>query len=445
MIESATLVPLLSAPEPMTTTLWNRAADDLGVGQAYNDPWVRVARHEQLPPSGDWRTWLFLAGRGSGKTRAAVEWIRGEIQRGVMRRVAVVAPTASDTRDVIVEGDSGFLSVCPLDFMPIYEPSKRRLTFPNGATVSLYSAEEPLRLRGPQFDGAWLDELCHFKYPETYDMLMFGLRLGRNPRCMITTTPRPTPLLKKIRTQSATVETLSTTYDNRANLASAFFTDIVSQYEGTRLGRQELLAEILDDTPGALWSLDAIDALRVSEHPVLTRVVVAIDPSVSDTATSHEAGIVAVGRGNNGHGYVLADGSTKGSPDTWMSKAIILYHQYEADKIIAEVNNGGDLIERLLHVIAPSIPYKKVHASRGKVTRAEPVAARYERKEIHHVGTFPLLEDQMCAMVPGVKSQRDDDRADALVWAITYLFEQPVALGCPAGIGQRPSPWKGAT
>jgi predicted phage terminase large subunit-like protein len=382
--------------------------------------WSFKARPEQLPPPGDWRTWCLLAGRGFGKTRTGAEYVRMMVESGKAKYVALVAPTAADARDVMVEGESGLLSICPPWNRPLYEPSKRRLTWPNGARATLYSADEPERLRGPQHDLAWCDELASWRYPEAWDMLMFGLRLGSDPRVVVTTTPKPTKIVKELVKAPTTAVTRGSSYDNRANLAPAFFDQIVKRYEGTRLGRQELYAEILTDVEGALWQYDTIERTRVQAGPKsYKRLVVAIDPAVSAEEGSDETGIIAAGLGPDGHGYILDDRSGRYSPRDWALRAVGLYEQHHADRIIAEVNNGGDLVEATLRTVKPGISYRAVHASRGKTTRAEPVAALYEKGMVHHVGSFPALEDQLCNWVQGDPSP---DRLDALTWALTELM-----------------------
>lgn len=387
--------------------------------------WPLWARPNQLPPPGDWRTWLLLAGRGFGKTRTGAEWVRSEVQHNGARRFALVAPTAADVRDVMVEGESGILATAPPWFRPKYEPSKRRLTWPNGAQATTFSADEPERFRGPQYDRVWGDETGAWRYPEAFDQLMLGLRLrdahGGPPRCLVTTTPRPTPLIRRLIVDPTTHLTRGSTFDNRAHLAAAYLDQIVRRYEGTRLGRQELYAEVLDDTPGALWKRDSIDARRVQRAPELRRAVVAIDPAVTSGQGSDETGIVVAGLGVDGHGYVLADLSQKASPDAWARAACKAYADHDADRIVAEVNNGGDLVETVLRTVDPRAAYRAVHASRGKQTRAEPIAALYEQGRVHHVGSLPYLEDQLCTWDPSADS-KSPDRLDALVWALSELM-----------------------
>lgn len=399
--------------------------------------WKFWGRPSQLAPLGDWLTWLILSGRGFGKTRAGSEWVRSmacgrtPLNRGKACRVALVAETAADARDVIVEGESGLLAVHPRDQRPSYEPSKRRLTWPNGATATLYNATEPDQLRGPQHDLAWCDELAKWRYgQETWDMLQFGLRLGEHPRQLVTTTPRPIPLLKQIMSDPRTVVTRGATYENRVNLAPAFIDKIVKRYEGTRLGRQELKGEFLDDVPGSLWTRETIDRYRVAKDklPDMQRVVVAIDPAASTPETARsdeiaETGIIVAALGVDGRGYVLDDLSCSLSPNGWGRRAISGYDLYSADACIVEVNQGGDMVKNTLRSVRGGVSVIEVRASRGKVTRAEPVSALYEQGKVSHVGSFAQLEDQMVLFTTaGILGETTGDRVDALVWAFTELF-----------------------
>lgn len=400
-------------------SLEGRAADVLAGAPRYD--WRRSARPEQLAPTGDWRTWLVLAGRGWGKTRTGAEWVRAQVEAGRAHRLAVVGRTAADVRDVMVEGPSGLLAVCPPSNRPRYEPSKRRVVWPSGAQVASYSAEEPDRLRGPQHDGAWADELAAWSYPDAWDQLQFGLRIGPDPRVVVTTTPKPVRLIRELVAAGTTALTRGHTHENRANLAPAFLEQVTARYAGTRLGRQELEAELLEDVPGALWTRRELDDHRVAAAPDLVRVVVGVDPAVSAGEGADETGIVVVGLGVDGHGYVLADASCRMSPDGWARRAVEAYRRHAADRIVAEVNNGGDLVERVLRVVEPTVAYRAVRASRGKQTRAEPVAALYEQGRVHHVGTLPDLEDQLCSWAPDAYDG-SPDRLDALVWALTELI-----------------------
>ena len=382
--------------------------------------WSLKARPSQLPPEGDWRVWLVLAGRGFGKTRTGAEWVRSLAERGAASRIALVARTPADVRDIMIEGESGLLNICPPDKRPHWSPSLRRLTWPNGAMATTYSAWEPDMLRGPQSDAAWCDELASWKYAQqTWDNLMLGLRLGSDPRCVVTTTPRPIPLIKDLLKRPTTHVTRGSTYDNLANLAPAFAEQIIRQYEGTRLGRQELLAEVLADNPGALWQRDLIERNRVTKVPDLKRIVVGVDPEASSQEGSAETGIVVVGIGVDGHLYVIDDRSIRASPHGWASAAVAAYHKWRADRIIGEENQGGEMVASTVRTVDLHVAYKGVHASRAKQARAEPVAALYEQNKAHHVGMFAELEDQMCEWVPGETSP---DRMDALVWAATELM-----------------------
>ena len=400
--------------------------------------WTFWARPNQLPPAGDWLTWLILAGRGFGKTRVGAEWVRTNVcgstplGRGRYRQIALIAETAADAREVMV-GDgkeagegSGILQVHPPDFRPVYEPSKRRLTWPNGAIATLYNAVEPDQLRGPQHDAAWCDELAKWKYAQaTWDQLQFGLRVGETPRIVITTTPRPIKLLKAIIAEASTATTYGRTQDNVLNLSPSFLSVVMKRYQGTRLGRQELDAEILEDIPGALWSHALIDGARVAgPPPALKRVVVGVDPSGGDGADNDEVGIVAAGLGHDGQGYILEDGSGKLGPDAWGRRAVAVYYRHDGDRIVAEKNFGGDMVAHVIRTVDPGVPIKLVTASRGKAVRAEPVAALYEQGKVHHVGAHVALEDEMTSWEP-LSSTRSPNRVDALVWAISELMLEP--------------------
>lgn len=386
--------------------------------------WSYWARPTQLAPPGDWRIWLLLAGRGFGKTRTGAEWVRSRVEAGVARRIALVAPTPADARDVMVEGESGLLAVCPPWNRPVYEPSKRRVTWPNGAMATVYSGFEPDQLRGPQHDTAWGDEIASWQYEqEAWDNLQFGMRLG-DPRICVTTTPKPIELLRGLKqaweaSEPWIVLTPGTTYENTSNLPEAFLQQIIVKYEGTTLGQQELYAALLAEMPGALWKRENILRMTREALPALRRIVVAIDPAVTATEESNETGIVVAGIAENGHAYVLEDLSGRMSPDTWATKAVEAYRRWQADRIIGEQNNGGDLVHHTVMTVSQLVAYKAVVAAKGKHTRAEPVAAKYEQGKVHHVGAFPRLEDQMCTWVPGEESP---DRMDALVWALTELM-----------------------
>ena len=342
----------------------------------------------------------------------AREWVRQGF-----RYVNLIGATKDDARDIMIEGESGILAVCPKSERPVYIGNKNMLRWPNGATSLVFSADEPDRLRGKQHEKLVCEELASWRYPDAWDQAMLGLRLGRNPQAVIPTTPRPNAIIKRLMADPHTLLTRGTTYENKANLADSFVSKIVSRYEGTRLGRQELYAEVLSDNPGALWKRDNLDALRVLKAPELVRVVVAIDPSA--TSGGDEAGIIVAGVAKDGQGYVLDDMSIQASPHAWASAAIVGYHKHKADRIVAETNNGGEMVELTLRTVDQTIPYIGLHASRGKQTRAEPIAALYEQGKVHHVGAFASLEDELCEWVPGMASP---NRLDALVWALTALM-----------------------
>ena len=398
-----------------------------------------LARDNQLPPSGDWNVWFLNCGRGFGKTWTGVQWVRDQIKKG-HKRIAAVASTNSDIERVMVKGESGFLSLCskhdktnkgkPLGF-PEWSPTKRTLTWENGAKVEFYSAEEPERLRGPQFSAAWCDELAAWnKDQETWDMLQFGLRLGRNPRACVTTTPKSTVLVRSLLKDPSTHVTTGSTFDNSANLADKFLNKVKEDYEGTRLGRQELYAEVLTENEGALWTADMIDACQVSRDdlPTFVRKVVSVDPAITANVESDLTGIIVAGIDEEGIGYILGDYSFKGLPEAWATRAIELYHEHECSRVVYESNQGKDLIPTLFRTIDPNIPLKGVHASTAKIARAEPVSSLYERGKVKHVrnpedpvASLSQLETQMTTYEPMGK-QKSPDRYDAMVWALTELL-----------------------
>jgi predicted phage terminase large subunit-like protein len=404
--------------------------------------WSFWARPEQRAPAGNWNTWLILAGRGAGKTRSGAEWVRAcacgatPLAGGSYSRIALVAETAADARDVMVEGPSGLLAVHPSAFRPKFETSKRRLTWPNGAIAMLYNATEPDQLRGPQHDAAWCDELAKWRYARaTWDMLQFGLRLGDDPRQVITTTPRPIPIVRDLlaREGRGVALTRGATYDNRANLAQSFFDTIVKHYEGTRLGRQELNAELVDDVAGSLWTRAILDRDRLAGGnplPAMQRIVVGIDPAAKASSQgdrTSETGLIVAGLGEDGRGYVLDDLSCRLSPRGWAAKAIAAFDKYQADALVVEINQGGAMVEALLRAERAGLPLRQVRASRGKTVRAEPIAALYEQGRVSHAGPFPALEDQMVLFTPfGVEGGGAADRVDALVWALSDLFPRMV-------------------
>ena len=395
------------------------------IADALESDWQSIARPEQLPPPGDWTIWLYLAGRGAGKTRSGAEAVRDWIESGRCKRVALIAPTQGDCRDVLVEGESGLLSIAPNSNRPLYEPSKRRITWPNGSIATLYSSEEPERLRGPQHDGLFADELAAWKNAQTtWDNAMLGLRLGKRPRAIVTTTPKPVGLLRALlkRAGQDVVVSRGRTQDNQENLAPSFLTQVVSRYAGTRLGRQELDGELLEDTPGALFTRDLIEQTRRdrSALPPMKRIVVAIDPAVSMGEDSDETGIIVAGLGVDDHGYVLEDASGRYPPVEWVRRAVGLYRTYAADRIVAEANQGGAMVETTIRTVDANVSLKLVHASKGKITRAEPISALFEQRRAHLCGTYPELEDQLCTFRGG--SADSPDRLDAMVWALTELM-----------------------
>ena len=382
------------------------------------------ARTEQLPPSpNDWSSWLYLAGRGAGKTRTSAEWlVWNAVQAPV--RCAVVAPTFSDARDTCVEGESGLLAIINrYKMLESWNRSQGALRLTNGSMIRLYSGEEPERLRGPQHHYAWVDELAAFKYArDSWDQLRFGLRLGDHPKTVISTTPKPIPLIKELlaRDDGTIVVTRGSTFDNAENLPKDAVDELYARYEGTRLGRQELHGEILDDVEGALFNLDQISANRVTFPGVdVRRRVVAIDPAVTATEHSDETGIIVASVTTDGHYYVEGDHSLRGSPDEWAKRAVRAVAHYDADAIIVETNNGGDMLAATIRTVDPDVKIEEVRASRGKAIRAEPIAALYEQGRVHHVGTHDVLETQMITWTPLDKTS--PDRLDALVWALTSL------------------------
>ena len=387
--------------------------------------WSVWARPDQTAPEGDWTTWLVLGGRGAGKTRTGAEWIARQVREGA-RYVALVGETYQDAREVMVAGESGLLAVCA-DERPTYEASRHRLVWPSGAVARLFSADDPDGLRGYQHEVAWSDEIAKWRRAEgAWSNLQLGLRLGERPRQVVTTTPRPMPLLRQLMEADTTHLTRSSTYDNKGALAPAFLTEIARTYEGTRLGRQELLGELIEDRAGALWSWDGIEGARIGAAPPLDRIVVAVDPPVTSGPEADACGIVVAGQAGE-VAYVLADASVQGlSPRAWAARVAAVAHAHEADRVVAEVNQGGELVEALLRQEDPGLPVACVRATRGKVLRAEPIAALYERGRVAHVGAFPDLETEMTRFT-GASGEASPDRLDALVWALTDLMLRPTA------------------
>lgn len=393
--------------------------------------WHAWARDNQLAPKGDWATWVIKAGRGFGKTRAGAEWVIGKAQEYPGCHIALVGRTVADVRDTMIRGRSGILPISPPWFKPTYYPSKRLLIWPNGSYATTYSADEPDQMRGPQHSFAWADERASWQYDDAWDQLMFGLRIypapGVEPQCVVTTTPRNTKAMKELLKDPGTVVTNGSMYDNRENLSKRFIHEIDRKYKGTRLGKQEIDGDVVDDIDGALWKRKWIEDNRVREAPELKRIVVAIDPPGSSDATSEapaEAGIIIAGLGTNNHGYILADYSLVGTPNEWSKAALKAYTIFNADCIVGEVNYGGEMVESVINSAAKEndmkyVPFKAVRATRGKQLRAEPISNCYQQNNVHHVGVFADLEDQQCNWIPGEKSP---DRLDACVWALTDLM-----------------------
>ena len=393
--------------------------------------WRAWARDNQIAPDSQWSTWVIMAGRGFGKTRSGAEWVIEKAQAYPGCHIALVGRTVADVRDVMVKGMSGILSISPPWFMPTYYPSKRMLVWPNGSHATTYSADEPDQLRGPQHSFAWADERAAWRFDDAYDQLVFGLRIepapGVLPQCVVTTTPRNTKAMKELVKDPTTVVTHGSTHENRENLSPRFIREIDRKYSGTRLGAQEIDGKIIDDIEGALWKREWIEERRVVRAPELKRIVVAVDPPATSTATSEdpaECGIVVAGLGIDDHGYMLADYSMTGTPEEWASAVLTAYTLFQADLVVGEVNNGGEMVGSVIRSKAKengmmNVPYKAVRATRGKQLRAEPISRLDQKGMIHHVGTFPDTEDQMCNWVPG---ERSPDRLDARVWAFTDLM-----------------------
>ena len=385
--------------------------------------WINMARPKQLTPHGEWSIWLILAGRGWGKTLTGAQDMAWFGLSNPESRIAIIAPTFADGRDTCVEGESGLLSILNDETIANYNRSLGEVVLHNGSRFKTFSADSPERLRGPQHHRAWCDELGSWKYTETWDQLMFGLRLGQNPKVVITTTPKPIPIIKELAKRKDVHVTSGSTFENEKNLADSAVIALRERYAGTRLGRQELFAEILEDVEGSLWSRDMLQSamLKFNEKlPDFKRVVVAVDPAVTANKDSNETGIVICATDHKGQYYVLNDISGVYTPDTWAKKTVEAYESYKADKVIAEVNNGGDLVQKVVKTVDPNVNYKAVRATRGKFVRAEPIAALYEQKRVKHVNRFSLLEDQLCTYNPEITSI-SPDRLDALVWGLTEL------------------------
>lgn len=431
---------LASLPEPDRKKILQSLTEDQA--KELQHDWRFWARPEQLPPAKDWATWVIRAGRGFGKTRSGAGWVHERAYEYPGRWMAFVARTPADARDYMIEGPGGLLKNTPPHQRPHYEVSKRRVTWPNGSWATIYSDDQPDQLRGFSGDTAWLDEFAKFKHPEEcWDNLAFGMREASNdrPRKLITTTPRPIKVMRQIEAARGTVVITGTSYENRGNLDPTWYRDTIEPYEGTRLGRQEIHAEFIDDAVGALWKRGMLEDARVGQHPDLVRVVVAIDPAVSSGGTSALTGIVGAGVGVDQKGYVLADVSGRYSPGEWAIRAIKLFDDLKADRIVAEGNQGGEMVRHTLETARPNVPVRMLHASRGKQARAEPIAALYERKLVKHVGVFPDLEDQLTTWEP-LTGAPSPDRLDAMVWALTDLMiggAQDPHIGMPIQVGRK--------
>ena len=387
--------------------------------------WPLYARDSQLPPEGDWDTWLILAGRGFGKTRTGAEWVRAQVEDRHATRIALVARTLPEAQSIMIEGESGIINISSPWDKPTYEPSKRKLTWPSGAHALVFSSHEPDQLRGPQFDAAWCDELASWEYAqETWDNLSFALRLGRRPRAVVTTTPKPIELIRSLPNRPGVHVTRGSTFDNKDNLAPSFFNGIIERYDGTRLGQQEIHAELIDEDEDALWKREWIEKARLGSYPPISRIVVSIDPAMTARPTSSETGIVVVGADmRRDQAYVLADESGRLTPNNMALRVAHLFDKFKATQIVVEANAGGEMVASTIkNAIERTLPIKTIQARRGKYIRAEPVAALYEQGRVHHVGRFPDLEDQMCTWTPDIGPSYSPDRADALVHAVTDLI-----------------------
>ena len=402
------------------------AMTPLECAQLFHD-WNFWARPDQAPPPGDWIIWLILAGRGAGKTRAGAEAVRNWAQTYPI--VNLIGATVADVRDTMVRGESGILACCRRDERPHFFASDLRLEWPNGATSWLFSAEEPDRLRGRQHYKLWCDELAAWRQPDAFDQALLGLRLGHQPQAIVTTTPRPTKIIKTLVADKDTIVTRGSTFDNKAHLARAFFNRITARYSGRTIGRQELFAEIVEETPGALWTRALIERQRIAPEAApkeFAEIVVAVDPPARSGPRSDECGIIVAAKAQNGLFYVLADATSLGeTPGAWAARVGAAYRGFEANRVVAEINNGGDMVAEVLRQSEPHLPVRSVHATRGKFLRAEPIAAAYERGLVFHAGSFGKLEDQLCALTPDFDRRAagfSPDRADALVWALADLL-----------------------
>lgn len=447
---------LLGLPMSDRLAVIEKMTNDEALSVLYD--WRVWARPKQIAPPGKWTTWLNMCGRGYGKTRTGAEWTNGKARTSKTGRGALVGQTYSDIVDTMIEGESGILACASPDFRPEFKRAKQRVVWPNGAQAKCFTAEKPRRLRGPQHEFVWGDEIASWQYPrEAHDQIMFGLRIGPHPQLLYTTTPKPIELLVELMKEAVicwdlrdaqrgaailqrsigVVVSTGSSYENASNLSEEWFNRTIRPYEGTRLGDQEIMARLLTDVPGALWKRELLDQLRVRHIdplPEFKRIVVACDPAVTSAVTSSETGIIVAAKGINGHAYVLNDRSGRYTPNGWARELVNAYHHFDADRIIAEINNGGELVKLNVHTLDANVAYRGVTASRGKTVRAEPVAALYEQGKVHHVGTFGLLESQMTTYVPD-SGLASPDRMDALVWAITDLMlgKQGAFVVVPSG------------
>jgi phage terminase large subunit-like protein len=425
MLDKGLLTALHELPQANRQETINQIVSDVSENDAlallYD--WSLWGRSNQVPPDGDWSIWLLNGGRGAGKTRAGAEFIRNRQESGLYGYFTIVGETSADARDIMIEGESGLLAVSPPWNRPRYRKTLRRLDWPNGAVGLVFSADDPEQLRGPQSEVAWADEVGKWRYQDAIDNLLFGLRLGPHPHACFTTTPRETRMIRNLLKDPTVHVTHSTTFDNKDNLSPSFFSRIVGKYEGTRIGRRELYAELLDDNQNALWNRAKLDDLRRTVAPQLTLITISIDPQASNGEDSASTGIMVVGRGIDDHGYVLEDCTIKGPPSVWGRSAVAAYHKYKANRMVGEANNGGDMIEHVIRSVpgGERINYRKVHATRGKSIRAEPVSVLYDQNRFHHIGYFAELEDQMCEWTPDSKGP-SPDHMDALVWGAYDLF-----------------------
>lgn len=413
---------LAGMPDEARENIIAALSDDDAVSAS--EDWFLQARREQMPPGWLWTFWLIMAGRGFGKTWGGAHWLINEITEGNGTHSGIIAATAEDLRRYCIEGPSGIMSLAPSWFYPEYQPSKTQIVWPDGSVTLLFTSEKPERLRGPNLDKVWCDELASWKkLDETWNMLQFCLRRGENPQALITTTPRPKKVIRELvsRKDSNVAITVGPMHDNAANLSPDFIKTVEAQFKGTKLERQEIYGDLLDEFEGALWNYTLLDQTRVKEAPHFLRKGVGVDPAISSAEGADLTGIISGGLSINKEGFVTGDYSLRASPETWARKAVGVYHQTSADFLVAEKNQGGEMVEATIKAVDESVNVILVHASKGKITRAEPIAAYYEQSRCHHVGTFPDLEDEMCMFLPG-ELKKSPDRTDALVWLMSQLM-----------------------